>query len=313
MVKIAFWDNCLCERGTTVSLYDYAYYNKQLLNNESIIMYNTTRKENDVNVIEKFKKEFEVYGVSNFDHVDDILKKTNCDIFYIIKAGDYEGQLSKVCKNVVHCVFSCTQPHGDVYSSIAPWVHGNNNKFPYVPHMINLPDNDNNLRNMLKIPEDAIVFGRHGGLEQFDMKYVHNIVYNIAKNFPNIYFLFMNTNKFCNELPNIIHIEKIIDLNKKVEFINTCDAMLWARSGGEIFSLSQGEFSFKNKPVIASNIGCDGHVHLLGDKCIWYNENTLHDILINFDRNEVKNKDWNAYRDYTPEKVMKIFKNVFID
>ena len=28
MVKIAFHENCLCERGTTVSLYDYAYYNK---------------------------------------------------------------------------------------------------------------------------------------------------------------------------------------------------------------------------------------------------------------------------------------------
>ena len=27
MVKIAFWDNYLCERGTTVSLFYYAYYN----------------------------------------------------------------------------------------------------------------------------------------------------------------------------------------------------------------------------------------------------------------------------------------------
>ena len=29
-VKIAFWDNSLSERGTTVALYDYAYYNKKL-------------------------------------------------------------------------------------------------------------------------------------------------------------------------------------------------------------------------------------------------------------------------------------------
>ena len=40
MVKIAFHDNQLCERGTTVSLYDYAYYSKHLLGNESIILYN---------------------------------------------------------------------------------------------------------------------------------------------------------------------------------------------------------------------------------------------------------------------------------
>ena len=30
MVKLAFHDNCLCERGTTISVYDYAYYNKYL-------------------------------------------------------------------------------------------------------------------------------------------------------------------------------------------------------------------------------------------------------------------------------------------
>ena len=31
-IKIAFHDNQLCERGTTVSLYDYAYYNKYYYN-----------------------------------------------------------------------------------------------------------------------------------------------------------------------------------------------------------------------------------------------------------------------------------------
>ena len=313
MVKIAFWDNQLCERGTTVALYDYAYYNKYLLNNESIIIYNTTRPENDYDVIEKFKKEFEVYGVSNFMYADDILKKTKCDILYIIKAGENEGQISKIIKTVVHCVFNCNQPHGDIYASIAPWVHNNNNKYPYVPHMIKLPDNDNNLRKNLNIPEDATVYGRHGGYEQFDIPYVHNIVYNVAKNFSNIYFIFVNTKKFCPDLPNIIHIDKIIDLNKKVEFINTCDAMMCGRSDGEVFSLSQGEFSFKNKPIITTRIGYEGDVHLLGNKAIWYDNTNLYNILISFNRIEAKNYDWNAYKEYTPEKVMKKFKEVFID
>lgn len=38
-MNIAFWDNCLCERGTTTSLYDYAYYNQTLLGNKSYIFY----------------------------------------------------------------------------------------------------------------------------------------------------------------------------------------------------------------------------------------------------------------------------------
>ena len=36
----------------------------------------------------------------------------------------------------------------------------------------------------------------------------------------------------------------------------------------------------------------------------------LYDILSNFNKDNVKNKDWNAYRDYSPENVMKIFKEL---
>ena len=36
-MNIAFWDNQLCERGTTVSLFDYAYFNQTLLNNLRLI------------------------------------------------------------------------------------------------------------------------------------------------------------------------------------------------------------------------------------------------------------------------------------
>lgn len=313
MVKIAFWDNYLCERGTTISLYDYAYYNEKLLGNQSIIMYNSTLEGNDNNVIEKFKTHFEVIGVDNFDKVDNILRDKNCDIFYIIKYGDNDGKISRVCKTVVHCVFTCSKPHGDVYASIAPWVDGNNGNFHVVPHMINLPNNQDNMRSFLNIPEHAVVFGRHGGYEQFDIHYVHNIVYNVALTNPNIYFLFLNTKPFCDPLPNIIHLSKIVDLKRKVSFINTCDAMLWGRSDGETFGLSIAEFSTKNKPILCCRTGVLSHINLLQDKAIIYNENNLKDILINFDKEEMQKRDWNAYRDYTPENVMKIFKKVFID
>ena len=313
MVKIAFWDNYLSERGTTISLFDYAYYNEKILGNQSIIMYNKTRVGSINDVIEKFKSHFEVIGVDNFHEVDNILKDQNCDIFYIIKAGENEGQVSNFCKTVVHCVFNCSFPHGDVYASIAPWVNDNNGNFPVVPHMINLPSNQDNMRDILNIPQNAVVFGRHGGYEQFDIHYVHNIVYNVALTNPNIYFLFLNTKPFCDPLPNIIHLSTVVDLKQKSTFINTCDAMLWARSDGETFGLSIAEFSIKNKPVLCCYSGALSHIHLLKDKAIIYNENNLKDILINFNKEEMQKQDWNAYKDYTPENVMKIFKKVFID
>jgi glycosyltransferase involved in cell wall biosynthesis len=167
------------------------------------------------------------------------------------------------------------------------------------------------MRKELNIPEDATVFGRHGGLHQFDIRYVQDVVYNIAKSNPNIYFLFVNTYNFCEKLNNIIHLNTIIDLNIKRKFINTCDAMLWARSDGETFGLSIAEFSICNKPVIATNIGSDAHYHLLQDKGLWYsNSSELINIIKTIsstDKNELKKKDWNAYEEYLPENVMKIF------
>ena len=38
----------------------------------------------------------------------------------------------------------------------------------------------------------------------------------------------------------------------------------------------------------------------------------LRNILLDFDRNEMKKKDWNAYKDDTTEKVMDKFNEVFI-
>jgi hypothetical protein len=323
MVKIAFWDNSLCERGTSIAIFDYAFYNKNYLNNDSIILYNLTRNDNNNEVIEKFKKHFKVIGINQLNEIDKELLNENCDIFYVIKAGNNEGIFSTKIKTVIHCVFNCLEPHGDVYSAISPYIKGYKPNIPIVPHMINLPTHNMNMRKQLEIPEEAIVYGRYGGFNEFDITYVHKIVYNVAVTHNNIYFLFANTKKFCPTINNIIHLEKIIDLDEKVKFINTCDAMLWGRNDGETFGLSIAEFSTKNKPIIATpniklNQNVDlAHFYFLKDKGIWYNENNLFEILTTFiNKNNIKDiklKDWNAYKDFTPDKVIKIFEKVYIN
>jgi hypothetical protein len=312
-MNIAFWDNSLSERGTTVSLYDYAYYNQTILKNKSYIFYEKNRNGNNESVIEKFKKHFTVNSVNEFAEVDEFLEKYNITHIYIIKSGQNDGNISKVAKNCIHCVFNCNEPHGDVYSSISPWVNGNNGKYPVVPHMINIPSHDRNMKKKLKIPENAVVFGGYGGSTSFNIPFVHKVVYMVAKLNPKIYFLFANFNKFCPDLPNIIHLPPITNLNKKVEFINTTDAMLWGRSDGETFGIAIGEFSTRNKPVICTDIGYLAHIHLLGDKSILYtDQSSLYKMLIDFDPKVEKTKDWNAYVDYTPEKVMQIFNDTYL-
>jgi glycosyltransferase involved in cell wall biosynthesis len=180
--------------------------------------------------------------------------------------------------------------------------------------MINVPKHNEDMRNQLNIPADAVVFGGYGGSDSFSIPFVHHVVYEIAKNNPNIYFLFANFHRFCPYLPNIIHLPMITDLHEKAKFINTTDAMLWARTYGETFGIAIGEFSSLNKPVICMNIGYPAHIQLLGEKAILYHgPDDLHDILLHFNPEVERTKDWNAYRDYTPEKVMQIFKKVYLE
>lgn len=314
-MNIGFYDNQLCERGTTISLYDYAYYNELILKNKSFIFYLKNNRDNKKEIIEKFNNQFITNGLNNFETIDIFIKKYKITHLYIIKSGEYDNKLSKYAKNCIHCVFNCSQPHGDVYSSISSCLYRYNKNIPIVPHMINLPKNNyKDLRKELNIPEDAIVFGGYGGKNNFNIDYVIKTILLVAKLKKNIYFLFANFNKFNNSEKNIIHIQTIYDLEYKVKFINTCDAMLWARKDGETFGISIGEFSSMNKPIIATNIYPNNHYLILKDKGFWYNnQNDLFKILINFNKEEIKKKDWNCYKDYTPDKVMKIFKKIYLE
>ena len=162
----------------------------------------------------------------------------------------------------------------------------------------------------LGIPEDATVFGGYGGKDSFSILYVKQVVYVIAQQFPHMYFLFANFPPFCPSLPNIIHHPAIISLEDKVKFIQTCDAMLWARHDGETFGLAIAEFSIKNKPIFCTSSGDLAHLQLLKQKAIVYNDpQDLANKLVGFNKDNAKGLDWSAYRDYEPEKTMQIFKS----
>jgi len=304
MVKIAFWDNTLSERGTTAALLDYAYYNIRILKNESIILYDTTQQGTVPEIVDIAKQVCPVFGLNSFQEVDFLLLSEKVDVLYIIKYGTNDGKVSKHTKTIVHAVFDARQPHGDSFVVVSPWIPGASSTSTWLPHIVDLPPSPG-MRDRLGIPSNAIVFGRYGGWDQFDIPYVHSAVYDVARSHPNIYFLFANTRLFCPPLPNILHLGKIIDKTTKSAFINTCDAMLWARKDGETFGLSIAEFSSQNKPVFATHSGYPAHLYLLCSKGVWYTQETLYDLLTKFVPEP--EKEWNAYRAFTPERVMAQF------
>lgn len=105
-----------------------------------------------------------------------------------------------------------------------------------------------------------------------------------------------------------------VDEIQKRKFINTCDAMIHARSDGETFGLSVAEFAICEKPVITWKHGYDNaHLDILADKAIIYEtKEQLYDILSTLNP-KTYNMSNNGYMAYTPEKVMAIFNTLVID
>jgi beta-1,4-mannosyl-glycoprotein beta-1,4-N-acetylglucosaminyltransferase len=323
--NIGFFIRHFSERGTEVAIYDYAHYNEKILQNKSYIIHfsdNAQKKYGLPDIKDsftKFNSRFKMIEINDITDMKLVIEKYKLDFFYTLTGGGQDiykfdnKYIWDKCKTIKHCVFDTLCPECDYNLSISNHLNNKNNtSYTVLPHIVDLPNNDTNLRNELNIPDDAIVLGRYGGFHQFDLEIAHNAIkqfLDINKT-NNVYFLFMNTFEFYHH-ENIIYLDKNIDLLYKTKFINTCDAMIHARSDGETFGLAIAEFSIKNKPIITCPCGDLEHILLLGDKAITYNNTEeLLDIFSNIKELFSQHSDWNCYREYTPEKVMDIFDNI---
>lgn len=317
MVKIAFHTPLFCVRGTSVAIWDYAHYNEEILKNQSVIILPEEGIfKSDVQATVHFASRFSILTYKKGE-LDNILKEEKCDILYCIKYGKNDEIYSKQIKTVIHCVFDMSEPHGDIYAGVSNAIAKKFNKELFVPHMIGLkPENNGNLRNALKIPDNAIVFGRYGGQDTFNILFCWRVIQEILDIRKDIFFLFINTPQNVVH-KNIFYLSNIVENKDKNIFIETCDAYLECGTLGHSFGLAIGEFSVHNKPIIAyksEELWNTSHIEILGNKGIYYeNQKEFYNILNNFNPNDYKNKDLNCYKDYSPEKVMQIFKKVFID
>ena len=307
-MKIAFHSNQLGIRGTEVALYDYALGNRDILGNESIIISDANA---DLTSLDKFKTQFPVYLYNDFSEVESVIYNEGIDAVYWIKAGFNDGKLVNNAKNLVHSVFKHNDVHGDVYAYVSEWLSDemSNGKSPYVPHMVNLPKHNLDYREPFGL-KDKFIIGWYGG-DNFELPFSKQAVIDVAKERDDVVFLFMNCTPFTSE-SNIYFVKGTTNLDEKVAFINTCDVMIHSRERGETFGLTVAEFSTFGKPIITYfNSPERNHINILGDNGIYYtNYNDLYKILSEIDSSV---KGYNCYTDFTPEKVMNKFKEVFLD
>jgi hypothetical protein len=316
-MKILFHTNTLNYRGTTVAISDYARFNEEILGHDSVIAYNASLGyEKDMGseqpVIDTLKKEFNVVGYKEGD-LEAIIDKEKIDLAYFIRAGNKEP-LPTNTKTAVHAVFQYNEPHGDKYAYISEWLSNSmsNGKIPFVPHLIHLPEQTKDFREHLKIGKDKIVIGAMGGYYSFDLSFVKYQVKKLAHTNDNFVFLFLGIEPFM-ESKNAIFLNQTNDLQKKSNFINTCDAMLHARQRGESFGLSIAEFLYFDKPVLAWENGLDkNHLELLKGSNTLYNAENFTEKLTNI--KDLDNQTWyTRVMNLGPIPVMSKFKKTFIE
>ncbi len=312
-LQVAFDAGHLLERGTDVALYDYALGNEEILGNQSWILCPATA---DLTALEKFRARFSVLLYRDAQALQHLLAPI--DVYYVIDHGAARQRPRPPRgRTAVHCVFECKEPHGDVYAAVSDWVaqhRGDSSKppVPVVPHMVWLPQAEGDLRGELGIPLAATVFGRHGGPSTFDIPFAHAEVRRAVDAREDVWFVFLNTARFCAPHPRIVHLPATVDMQQKARFVATCDAMLHARREGETFGLSCAEFSIGNKPVVSWLLSPDRcHIETLGDKGIYYRDaDGLGRILLRFKK---VRGDFDAYsKRFSPASVMQQFDRVFL-
>ena len=316
MLKVGFYLRELNFRGIANSIFIFAKNNQTILKNKSIIFYNSTALDNKPEAIKEFKKKFKTIKISNFNELEEINKKLKLDYVYFQRDGAKDEVVSN-SKNIIHAVFPQNpfQYHGSNYAFISKWLSKtcSNSKFPFAPLPVRLLENNQNLRNKLKIPKNAKVFGYHGGETSFDLIFVRDVIKKVVEQNKNIYFLFMNIKKFFKH-KKVIFIKGTFNQTQKVKFINTCDAMLHARSLGESFGLSCAEFAIKNKPILTYGY-CKqrAHFEICKNNIIpYYSYKDLNTKIVNFNKNEKYNSG-NLKNELSEKKTIKIFKAIFLN
>jgi hypothetical protein len=313
-MKILFFSNTLTYRGTSTAIWDYAVANQELLGNESVIGYDCQHpyekdKGTEPDVLKRFQASFEVrpMSLSNLDR-----DTTDIDLIYFLRSGAIEPTPMN-CKSAIHAVFQYKQPYGDRFAYISEWLSRelSNHKIPFVPHIVNLPKPNLDLRRQLGIPPQKKIIGRIGGYDTFDIDFVKEQIKYIAQNDSGIVFLLANTRPFVIH-DNIIYVDSINDLQVKSNFISTCDMMLHARQSGETFGLALCESLFLNVPVISYEGGIDRHhIDLLKNTNMLYSETTFLDVFYSCLETSPICKQ--LVNKFSPAEVMKKFKTVFID
>jgi hypothetical protein len=256
---LGFHTNHLTERGSERAIYDYALALKHMYSIEPRVFVPAASREIVPEVRRQFAEHFDVVLYKRPDEIE-------CDALYVIKRGR-RSCITQRLPELVHAMFDADEPHGARFATISHWLsrqsrrvvrlpRGRSIRLPrlrkpaYVPHIVEVAEVDGDLRGELGIPEDAVVFGRHGALRSFSITWVQHAVSEALETRPDAWFLLLNTERFLDH-PRVRFLDMTLDRERIRAFVNSCDYMLHARREGESFGIAVAEFAAAGVQILS--------------------------------------------------------------
>lgn len=331
MTTIAFYDDVFCPRGTTKAILSYATAITQHTNLNCVLYVNRSSKVFSKSLY-KQQALSSLFPIQLVDDPSQLFssRSPNHDFIYHITGGLTHRDLSLIQQSslpiLLHQVgfenyyepsFFSKHPNSkSFYVSAWQSLFFTGGTAPFLSHIISTISTSDCqptfIRNHLGIPDSAILLGRHGGLDTWNLPFVNEVVLQAVKTRPDLFFLFINTVPFANH-PQLIFQPPTSSSIKVSNFIASCDAMIHARWEGETFGLACAEFLIQNKPIITWSESRERNHFLLADRSvITYNySNDLLCLLLDIDHSYIESKakliPEFLVRYYSPEYVSRQF------
>ena len=317
-LKIYFHSAHWGYRGTEVALYDYAHHAEKILGAESVILVSQDKAASNGPLGERFRRRFHVTEYRSWGEAEEILHSEKADLLYTIKNGFFDGVVLSRTKTAVHAIFPESDFHGDRYAYVSPWLSRvmSLGRTPWVPHIVDFSPVARDLRAELAIPKDAVVLGRHGGGDSFDLSFVRGEILRSVQRRKDLWFLFLGTDPFPlpKGLTRIRFLPPTVDPAEKSAFLQACDGMIHARYRGETFGLAVAEFACMGKPVITWTGSPENfHLEALGDGHFRYQDaSSLGKIISTFEKGSKPASS--LYQEIcTPAFAMERFRRHFLE
>jgi hypothetical protein len=319
-MRVSFDGGRINERGVAVAMFDYAWHGRALLGIEPVILHDV-RVPPEPEHVKRFAGAFPTLPYASDEEMQRLIERERIDVAYFLKTRRHDSRTARACRTGVHEVFNFFNPHGDAYAyisqSVAEVMTGG--RYPAVPLIVDppppnfAPQGRSNLRESLGVPADALVVGRHGAPDQFNIPFLPRAIEAALERRKDLWVLLLNTARFSDH-ERIVHLPTTPDRQGVVDFIAACDVGLNGRRVGENFGLALAEFLAQDRPVLVWEGGRDrNHLALVDDPGFIYRTRAdLTRKLCALERRDWGGR-WRArVAPFAPPAIMRTFADVFL-